>query len=145
MPPFAPIFLDDPAVGEKFFQIAPHGPVTGRVWRAEIDQQYPNATGGRNGVRVHSLRSSAMILPSFGNDPGATSFTAPLSLVTDCRLAAIARSSAASDAGLSASKVIVSWSSFRPTTRRRRLSSGWRAAISATCFGCTNMPLILAV
>ena len=36
------------------------------------------------------MRSSAITLPSFGSVPGATSFTSPLSLVTDCRVAAIA-------------------------------------------------------
>ena len=35
-------------------------------------------------------RSSAITLPSFGRLPGATSFTSPLSLVTDCSVAATA-------------------------------------------------------
>ena len=40
------------------------------------------------------MRSSAITLPSFGSVPGATSFTAPLSLVIDCSVAATAASSA---------------------------------------------------
>jgi hypothetical protein len=35
-------------------------------------------------------------------------------------------------------------SSARVTTRRRRPSSGWRRAISATCSGRTNMPFTFA-
>ena len=41
--------------------------------------------------------------------------------------------------------VIASCSPSRVTTSRTRPSSGWRLAISATCSGCTNMPLTLVV
>ena len=97
-PPFEAVLLDHAAVGEKFLQITAHRPVTGRVGRAEIDQQHADAAAGIAGtvVGTHGLRSSAITLPSFGSVPGATSFTAPLSLVIDCKVAATAASSAAS-------------------------------------------------
>src|SRR6185437_1313360 len=47
-------------------------------------------------------RSSAITLPSFGSEPGATSFTSPRTLVTACSVAVTASSSAAPGAAHSA-------------------------------------------
>src|SRR6185312_12198542 len=52
--------------------------------------------------------SSAITLPSFGSEPGATSMTTPLSLVIDCKVAATEPSSDGSGAAHSATSVIVS-------------------------------------
>ena len=94
-PPFEAVLLDHAAVGQKFLQVAAHRPIIGRVGRAEIDQQHADAAADcRNCRGTHGLRSSAISLPSFGSVPGAISFTAPLSLVIDCKVAAIAASRA---------------------------------------------------
>ena len=72
-------------------------------------------------------RSSAITLPSFGSVPGATSFTAPLSLVTDCSVSAIA----SLEAGARRRRIRPAASSrpARPRASRRGArasSSGWR-------------------
>src|SRR4029077_78853 len=145
-PPFEAILLDHAPVRQKFLEITAHRPVTGRVGRAEVDQQHTDpAAGCRNCRRTHGLRSSAISLPSFGSVPGVTSFTEPFSFVIDCKAAAIAAARAASAGAHSASNAIVSCSASRSTTRRTRLSSVCRAATSAICLGCTNMPFTLAV
>src|ERR1019366_7031322 len=103
-PPLDAVFLDDAAVGEKLLQVAAHRPVIGGVGRAEIDQQHADAAARHWGCgRAHDL-------PSFGSAPGATSLTAPLSLVTDCSVAATVASSAASGAAHSAISVMLSCS-----------------------------------
>ena len=78
--------------------------------------------------------------------PGATSFTAPLSLVTACSVSATAlRERRRPARRIRPCSVIASCSPSRVTARRTRASSGWRLAISATCSGRTNMPLTLVV
>src|SRR5215475_5495440 len=124
-PPLQAVLFDHPPIGQELLQISPHRPVAGRLRSAEVDQEYANtAAGSRNDIRAHGLRSSAISLPSFGSVPGATNFTAPFSFVIECKVAATAASSAASNEACSASNVILSCSPARSTTRRRRLSSG---------------------
>ena len=72
-------------------------------------------TGSGSGVRVGQAgsagrsaahgagRSSAMILPSLGSEPGATSATSPRSFVSACRVAATAFESASLGLAVSAS------------------------------------------
>ena len=92
------------------------------------------------------MRSSAITLPSFGSVPGATSFTAPLSLVTDCKVAATAvckRGVGAAHLRQQRHGVLLGLAVDHEPQRAR--ARGWRAATSAICLGCTNMPLTLAV
>ena len=122
------------AIDRDLHSFIPTGVIDPLVQAAEIsidDRRHP---GGR---------SSATTLPSFGRLPGATSATFPRSLVTDCSVAVTAATRSSADVAHSACKVMVSCSSARVTASRMRPSSGCRLPISATCAGCTNMPLTL--
>ena len=89
-------------------------------------------------------RSSAITLPSFGSVPGATSFTAPLSFVTDCNVSATVCSHPALGVAHSARAHGILLALARdgeahaPELRKAR-------ATSATCSGRTNMPFTLVV
>src|SRR5437762_10028639 len=107
--------------------------------------------GSRTSIRAAArgrqsyLRISSMTLPSLASWPGAWNETTPRSFVTSRIDATIASAIVDRLSGISTCSVMRSTPSALSTTSRARMISGCRRRISATCEGCTNMPLTFVV